>query len=94
MLQQQFTELWQADSCLQKCPEFIDPHITIEVDKNDKQTFLFELNPLHKYVLQCSCLGETREKLLTRYGFINPKLLYAGEVPQSLGVRKLFEHRR
>lgn len=77
------TEVWSCDFVPKKIPGFIDPHITVDND-GIKDYFLIEVNPLHGDVRSSELLGETREKLLTRFGVVNPQLIYRGQKPKGL----------
>lgn len=70
------TELYDCDFVPKLIPKFVDPHIT-----RDRKKYLIEIDPNHHDVVVSELLRESRVTLLSRFGIINPKLIFRGVRP-------------
>lgn len=76
-------ELYQCESVPDFLPEFVDPHITVDEDFDGTEFYIIEVDSSHIAVIESKRAGgaDGTRKMLSKFGILNPVLMYSGKRP-------------
>lgn len=74
-------ELYECDFVPPQVPRFVDPHITVDQEPGQKETYLIEVDPSHPDAKLVRDSGKTIKQVLEAVGFVNVVHYYTGKRP-------------
>jgi hypothetical protein len=63
-------------------PEFVDSHITVDMDLHGNESYIIEVDPTHPVIQQAQRKGLSIDDLLKKFGVQEPQLFYSGDRPK------------
>lgn len=71
-------QLWIATFVPPLVPDWVNPNITIDYDRNYKRFFIFEIDPGDEVFIRCKTPDRKATSILKVCGFKRPKRIYQG----------------